>query len=473
MAVGVGFDPSPGLSGDEFWSSNWMGVVEMNIWYEANETFYWYHALDGSPLSASEMAGIQGLLWADMGNDIPVPGYEYVSWLSVNRTLNLADAPGIEGGKWSTTWFAWGTTQNFLVAVSDTQTTMARFRAEYAGLLIFNDGLGPTKSAPDFSITGGQVVTDEVTHLVLIDSVENVELRRPFGATNNTGNVFVSPDTVVNFGVTLSNVNVTIYPLRVEHSSALRGAWDFRETYEGSIGLNSTSFDYWVTQATIDEMAFDITFAVDMTSYDADDPTTWNHAVTFKVDQRFGEWTLYDFDDSVLEGRSLAVNFFGVLATGTATMYTAGQRPVTDTNGASLEASYYQFGAQDTPFANVTMGGLPYTWGGDGHTTVYTSGSTTAPIGAFSVMFESSSGTSVTNFNVEASMLFMTSGYENWGGEEIICDPVFVAYTSALQTGGTTTTTTTNGGGNPTTLYLIVGGVVALVIIVCAMYRRR
>ncbi len=474
MAVGVGFDPSPGIPGDEFVSRNWMGVVEMNIWYEANETFYWYHASDGSALNTSEMAEIQDLLWADMDDDIPVPGYEYVSWLSVNRTLILDNVPGIEGGKWSTTWFAWATTQDFLVAVSDTQATLAHFRAEYAGLLIFNDGVGPTESAPDFSIIGGQVLTDEVTHLVLIDSVGDVELRRPFGATNNTGNVIVSPDTEVNFGVTISDVNVTIYPLRVEHSSALRGAWDFRETYEGSIGLNSTNFDYRVTQATIDEMAFDITFAVDMTSYDAEDPTTWNHAVTFKVDQRFGEWTLYDFDDTVLEGRSLAVNFFGVLATGTATMYTAGQRPVTDTNGASLDASYYQFGAEDTPFANVTMGGLPYTWGGDNHTTIHTSGSSTAPIGAFSVMFESSSGTSVTNFNVDASMLFMTSGYKNWGGEEIFCDPVFVAYTSALQTSGTTTTTTsTNGGGNPATLYLIVGGVVALVIIVCAMYRRR
>jgi hypothetical protein len=472
MYVGVGFDPSPGQPGDEFWSSNWMGVAQLNIWYKANETFYWYHASDGSSVNASEMADIQDMLWADLGNNTPVPGYEYVSWLSVNRTLNLEYVPGIEEGKWSTTWFAWGTTQNFFVAVSDTQTTLAHFRAEYAGLLLFNDGLGPTPSAPDFSIVGGQVVSDEVTHMVLIDSVGSVELRRPFGATNDTGNVVVSPDTAVTFGVTITDVNVTIYPLRVEHSSALRGAWDFRESYEGSIGLNSTNFDYWVTHASIDEMSFDITFTVDMASYDSEDPTTWNHAMLFKVDQRFGKWTLYDFDNSVLEGRSLAVNFFGVLATGTVTRYTAGQRPVTDTNGASLEASYYQFGAADSPFANVTMGGLPYTWGGDDYSTVYTSGSSTAPIGAFSAMFESSSGTSVTNFNVQASMLFMTSGYKNWSGEEIICDPVFVAYTSALQT-GSTTTPTTNGGGNPAMLYIIVGGVVALVVIVCVMYRRR
>ena len=63
------------------------------------------------------------------------------------------------------------------------------------------------------------------------------------------------------------------------------------------------------------------------------------------------------------------------------------------------------------------------------------------------------------------------AGYEMWGGEEIICDPVFVAYTSALQAG--TTGTYTGGEGDPAVLYLIVGGVVALIVIVCVMYRRR
>jgi hypothetical protein len=473
MAVGVGFDPSPGHLGDEFLSYNWMGVAEMNIWYQSNETFYWYKASDGSSVNASEMSDIQRVLWADMVSNIPTPGYEYVAWLSFNRTLSLDNVPGIEAGKWSTTWFAWGTSQDFLVAVSDTQTTLAHFRASYAGLLIFNDGIGPTPSAPDFSLVGGKIVTDEVTHVVLIDNVGSVELRRPFGATNNTGNVFVSPGTPVTFGVTISDVNVTIYPLQVEHSSTLRSPWSFRESYEGAIGLNSTNFDYWVTHATVDEMSFDITFTVNMATHEPEDPATWNHAVAFKVEQRFGHWNLQGFDNSVLAGRSLAVNFFGVLATGTATRYTAGDRPVADTNGASLDASFYEFGEADTPFANVTMGGLPYTWGGDGYSIVHTSGSSTAPVGAFSTMFESSSGTSVTNFKVEASMLFMTAGYKYWGGDEIICDPVFVAYTSALQTPSTTTPPPTGGEGNPVILYMIVGGVVALAVIVCVMYRRR
>lgn len=470
MRVDVGFDPTPDEDGDEFWSSNRMGVVEMNIWYNANETFYWYHADDGMPVSPSEMAEIQDLLWADFNNDIPVPGYEYVSWLSKNRTLDTSNIPGLESGRWSTTWFAWGTAQTFAVAVSESKTTLAHFRAEYAGLLIFNDGIGPTESAPDFAIESGQVVSDEVTHLVLIDSVDSIELRRPFGATNSSGFVFVNPSTEVTFGVSIYDVDVTIYPLGVEHSSALRGAWDFRQSYEGSIGLNATSFDYWVTKGSVDEMSFDITFTVDMVEFDTNDPTKWNHAVSFKVDQRFGDWTLNGFGNEILEGRSLAVNFFGVLASGTATRYTAGQRPVTETNSASLDASYYQFGADDSIFANVTMGGLPYTWGGDGHSTVYLSGSSTVPIGAFSVMYESASGTSVTNWNVEASMLFMTAGYENWGGHGIICDPIFVAYTSASSPG---TTGTFTGVGNEAILYLAVGGFVALVVTVCVIYRRR
>ena len=473
MWVGVGFDPTPGEAGDEFWSENWMGVVQQNIWFEANETFYWYHASDNSPVNASEMDDIRDILWANAAHNVSTPGYEYVSWLSKNWTLDTTEVPGLEAGKWSTTWFAWGTTQNFWVAIEEDRATLAHFRASYAGLMIFNDGFGPSEGAPDFSIENGQVVTEEVTHYVLIDSVSGVELRRPFGATNSSGNVIVSPDTDVEFGITISDVDVTIYPLQVEHSTALRGAWDFRQSYEGNMGLNDTNFDYRLTDATITEMAFDIHFSVDQVEYDAEDPTTWNNAVTFKIDQTIGDWTLNDIDNSVLEGRSLAVNFFGVLATGTVSQYKAGNRPVTDSNGASQDADYYLFGSENSPYADVEMGGLPYTWGGDGHSIQYYSGSSTAPIGAFSLMYESASGSTITNWQVDASMLFMTAGYEKWGGEDIICDPVFVAYTSAFQAADTTTTTYTGGEGDPAILYLIVGGIVALVVMVCVMYRRR
>jgi hypothetical protein len=470
MEVGVAFEPTPGRDGDEFYSANWMGILEFEMAFEANETFYWYHT-DMTPLSQSELDDIRDELWADPVDDVAVPEYKYVAWMTENRTTDLSAVTGLESNTWTNTWFFWGTHQAFMVSVSESSRLAAHFRAQYAGLLIFNDDpLGASPAAPDFYFENGQLVTDEVSHLILIDSVGSLEFRQPFGATNGTGRVVVSPDTEVTFGVSIYDVDVTIYPLGIEHSRGVRGPWAFRESYEGALDLNQNDFEYAISHATVEEMAFDISFNVDLVTYDPLDSSKWNHAVSFKVDQKFGDFTLDTFDQSVLNDRSLAVNFFGVLGTTGRTQRTVGERPVTDTNADSASADYYQFGSDNSPYANVTMGGLPYTWGGDNHATTYISGSSTVPIGAFSAMYQSTAGRSVTDWTVDASMMFMTSGYERWGGHEIICDPVFVAYTSAYQTTGPTGP---YNPGDPFTLYLIVGGVVALVVVVCMFYRRR
>ncbi|MHA2021415.1 MAG: hypothetical protein ACW96N_06850, partial [Candidatus Thorarchaeota archaeon] len=484
MVVGVLFDPTPGRNGDEFRSTSWMGVVRTIMDYQASEMFYWYSASDGSLVDPVEMADIRDTLWADEVVEIPAPGYEWIAWMSKNRTDIQQNIPGIESGKWSNTWFAWGTEQHYRVAATQQRQEWAGFRARYAGLLLFNDGEGELDNgAPDFRIREGQVVTDEVTHFVLIDDINRLELERPLGSDVDSGFEIVSPETPVEFGITIYDVNVTIYPLRIRDSDGIRGAWDYRQSYEAASSLTDTDFDYWISTATVEKMSFDITFNVDMVQYDAEDSTRWNHAVAFKVDQTFGEWTLNEFDNSALEGRSLAVNFFGILGTATRTVYQAEAAPVADTNTNSVAASYYQFGAEDTPYANVTMGGLPYYWGGDGFTTEYISGSSTAPIGAFSVMYESAAGQTVTDWAVEASMLFMTAGYENWEGEEIRCDPVFVSYSSAfmsLQSNDTTTTTTgpttppsPPPSGGPSAIYFMVGAMVVLVVLVLVMARRR
>jgi len=491
MAVHVVFDPSPGDNGDEFVSQSIMAVAKMVMEFSANETFYWYHASDFSKLNATELSNVKETLWSDEADGISNPGYKYVAWLSENRTLDLGPLLGLEENSWTNTWFAWGTQQTFRVSTTNTSTTWARFRAEYAGLLLFNDTLaGGADSAPDFAIVDGQLVTDEVTHVVLIDSVDEVIIRRPFNASQMVGSTTVSVGTPVDFGITIRGVDVTIYPLRIENSDGLRGVWSFRESYEGALGLNPERFDYAVSHATVDEMSFDVSFNVDMVEYDPANEECWNHAVSFKVDQKFGNWSLVEFDNSVLDGRSLAVNFFGVLGSATRTVYTAGNSVVSDPNQSSLNASYYEFAAENTPFSNITMGGLPYTWGGDGHSTTYISGSSTAPIGAFSLIYESSSGDSVTGWTVDASMLFMTAGYENWGGHDIICDPVFVSYTSAAHTPSTTSTTTTpttptsgttstttSTGGPFTTpelaTYVLVIGAVMVIVVLVVLVRRR
>jgi len=484
MEVGLVFDPSPGNLGDEFVSYTWMGVVKMMINFEASEAFIWQHA-NGTGVGLDEMNKIRETMWAVQG-EVSAPGYEWVAWMSVNRSVDLSGIPALKSGSWSNTWFAWGTAQAFQVSTSAAVKQWAAFRAEYAGLLLFRDlPSNGTVGAPDFRIVDGQVVTDEVTHFVLIDSVGEVELRRPLGATSNNGSAIVLPSTVVEFGITIRDVNVTIYPLRVENSNGVRGAWQIRQSYEGVVGLNSTNFDYWITPAYVNEMSFNVSFHVDMVNYNPSDHLKWNHAVVFKIDQVIGNWTLYDFDNSVVVGRSLAVNFFGVLGTATRSQYSAGEKQITDTNGASINASYYEFRAANNPFANVTMGGLPYKWGGDGYVTTYTSASSTAPVGAFSAMYESAAGDTVTNWKVEASMLFMTAGYKNWGGYEVRCDPVFISYTTAHPVGSTTTTatttvseTTTTSTTLPTTLnefvfYVVVAGAIAAMVIVVVLLRKR
>jgi len=355
-------------------------------------------------------------------------------------------------------------------------------------MLIFDDL--DDSSAPEFSIEEGSVETEEVTHVVLIDSIGSLEIRQPFGATNGSGLVAVDTETDIDFGISIFDVNVTIYPTQIENGEGIRGPWQFRQSYEGALGLNSTNFDYWISHATIDEMAFDVSFSVDMVEYDENDPIKWNHATAFKIDQVIGNWTMHNFGNDILDERSLAVNYFAVLGTATRTQYQAGDEPVTDTNGDSTGADYYTFGSENSPFANVSMGGLPYTWGGDtpAFSVEHISGSSTAPIGAFSIMYQSDSGQSITRWNVDASMLFMTAGYANWGGHAIHVDPVFVSYSSAHQTplsGTTTTTGTTPVTTTPTTTPIVppsdgdigtlvlVGGTIAVVVILCVLARRR
>ncbi len=494
MAVIVGFDPVPDLPHDEFVSSSWMGVAKTIMEFEANETFYWYHADNFTLVPEAEMNEIRDLLWADEVDDIAAPEYEHVAWLSMNRTIELKQWTGLDDNVWTNTWFAWGTVQAFNVAVTESSRMWASFRAEYAGLLVFTDktplGEEEGNRAPDFSFEDGQVVTDEVTHVVLIDDIGSLDLRRPLNSTEDSGDVFVDPDTVVTFGISIYDVEVCMYPLQIENSDGIRGPWAFRESYEGALGLNETNFDYWITHATVDEMAFDITFTVDMVEYDAEDETTWNHAVSFKIDQAFGEWDLDEFDNSVLLERGLAVNFFGKLTTAERVRYNVESTPVTDTNEMSVEGNFFEFGAADSPFANVTMGGLPFITGLDNFTEVHYSGSSSAPIGAFNLMYESDTGNTITGWNIESSMLFMTAGYPEWGGNAIICDPVFVAYTSSHNSvaGGTTTTpsemtssttapTTTTSGPTPSgsdiVLYILVGGIVVVAVIACVAVRRR
>ena len=62
--------------------------------FEANETFYWYHADDLTPVSTAEMNDIRDMLWANVTEDLPAPEYSFVAWLARNWTIDLKDEEG-------------------------------------------------------------------------------------------------------------------------------------------------------------------------------------------------------------------------------------------------------------------------------------------------------------------------------------------------------------------------------------------
>jgi hypothetical protein len=311
----------------------------------------------------------------------------------------------------------------------------ARFRSEFAGLLLFIDDvtINGGNGVPDFDVSDGFVDTSEVTHFFLIEDVDRIDFVYPFNSIEDYGEeiliVHQQFNEVIDFGVRIYDVNGTLFPVHTGTGAGIKGCWDYYGSASGLVGLNATAFDYILSQATIDELAFDVHYTVFLPNTTAN-PDPHNNLVSIKVDQFVGDWTLHQFDNSVLEGRGLGIAYFGELGTSTFAEFHVDDEKVTNNNAASQIGDIYQFGADGRTFAAVQMGSQVYDWGYDNQT--YECGATTVPIGAFSAMFMTASGTSVCHYGFEGQLYFMVSGFSNWDGYSINNDPSFGIYTSAL-----------------------------------------
>jgi len=470
LRVGIYFDPSPGEDGDEFMSRNWMGIVTVGITFTWSEAFYWFHADDRSPVSAAEMDELRELVWADMEEDVPAPGYYAIAWMTVNRSWeDIVEDEWwwLEDNTWEFSWFGFGTEQEFQVASSANSTTWARFRSEFAGLLLFVDNttLGGN-GVPDFTVSEGFVDSDETSHFFVIEHVGDIEFMLPFDSTEPSGERVIGVDETVDFGVRIFDVNGTLFPIHTRVGAGIRGCWDYMGSAEALMGLNATDFDYMVESATIDEMAFEVHYAVHMAGT-PENPDPYNHLIDIKVDQYIGNWYLHHFDNTVLEGRGLAIAYFAQLTTETYTEFQVGDTPVHNNNDDTQIGDVYQFGVEGRTFASVHMGGQTYVWGKDGQT--YNCSAATVPLGAFSAMFESTAGTTVSRWTMESNFYFMISGFTHWDGYSIDNDPTFGVYTTALKTieGGVHLPTA------PLVFFLIVAAIVVIVVVVTVVNIRR
>ncbi len=428
------FDPSPHLGelSEVFFSGNWMGLFTETCTYTWNETFYWYHASDMSSVSAVEMAEIKDLLWTNETEMIPAQGYNCIAWMSSNRSWEQLqdDWWWLEDNTWEWSWFGFGTQQDFMLATDSNSTTWANFRSEFAGLLLFTDNTTyGGNGVPDFTVTDGFVDSDEVTHFFLIDSIGSVEFTLPFDSTSYTGSVTVPANTSIEYGVRIYDVNGTLYPVQSQFGSGVKGCWDYYGSPDGLLGLNATMFDYTLSTANIDEMAFNVHYDM-LLANTPENPDPNNNLIQIKVDQYIGDWTLHHFDNSVLEGRSLAISYFGQLSTFSYTEFTIDDTPVSGSNDETEIGDVYMFGAEGRTFAEVAMGGQEYVWGFDGGT--YNSTAASVPMGAFSAMYQSDTSGSVSQWEMESTFFFMLSAFPNWGGYSIDNDPSFGIYTTAL-----------------------------------------
>jgi hypothetical protein len=257
----------------------------------------------------------------------------------------------------------------------------------------------------------------------------------PFESEESSGSTTIiideDFDETIDFGVRIYDVDGTLYPLRSLVGSGIRSCYDYYGSPDGLVGLNASMFDYTLSTATIDEMAFDVHYTVLLAGSD-DNPDPNNNIVSVKVDQYIGDWTLHHFDNSVLEGRSLAIAYYGELLTSEVTIseVDVDGTPVSTNNDDTEIGDIYNFGADGETFAQVHMGGQEYIWGYDEQT--YECSAATVPLGAFSAMYQASDGSTIATWEIEGTLFFMLSSFVNWGGHWIDNDPSFGIYTTAL-----------------------------------------
>ncbi len=381
-----------------------VGLATYTNEYNWFTNHYWYHS-DWSPVSNSEMLNIQNLVNSTFG-------YELLKYTV--RNTSLADFIGsswwLDDNKWSYSWFYFTIDESYIyqtAAINDT----AQFHSDYSALLLFNDSDGD--GIPKLGYQSDKLDTGEVTHFYLIDNVEQFVFQHPFNSNQPFGSLSVPLNTSIDFTVTLNNVTGTLYPAKLAEGT-LYSPYMFYHTWD--LPVNMSDFDKSVEQAAISQMQFAGHFQV----------TTEDNvsSALLKVDQRIGDWNLTHFDNSILQGRSLAITYNAYLTTtSTQTQFTAGETPLNDPNTNSTASDTYQFESQQARLAEIRMGGLNYTWGKDNAN--YTAPASTTPLYTFESMYTTPTGDYLTTFTIQSSMFFLTTGFKNWDGYSIYNDPVF------------------------------------------------
>ncbi len=416
MWVNLQWDPNGTLIGDEMNTYSWMGV-ETNSWSsEWQDTYFWYHADDFTPVGAAEWSVINATIFDETG--LPNAGYWDISHMARNVTwadiIAEAEANGWDwydqdGQTW--TWLSFGVGQDYGV---DTATgwSSINLRYEYSGLMLWKDAENPGVLDAYMNNPGD----GELTHYFIPDSVGDVSFVTPgiaYGNHDDSGNLALGVEDEIAWGVTFHDVNGTTFPFN---------AYAYWDWYGGVVtGSDLRTFDERPTKVTIDEISFLVHFQGQInTTLGA----TSNYA-TMKVDNTVGQWYIDgQAGHSDLVDRSLALNYLADVSTS--------EFKVEDTTVGQEEtivSNRFEIGDDSTRFAEMIMGGVTYEWAYDPYT-AYNVTSQTTRASTFTSAYQSDSGQSATSWAFSSTQYYVSIGFPYWDGYYVYQDPVFVGYIS-------------------------------------------
>ena len=424
MMVNIDWNPSDSLVGDDIQLNAWMGQLQVNWTSQWSESYVWYHASDMSPVETDEMLQIRNII-VNSETQQPNPGYWDIAHMVRNQTWEdvLAQAEAnnwdwINSNQNSWNWLWFGTDQNYNVDVlQDGMLTTAGvdLKYEFAGLNVLN---GTAQ-----------------THYFMPKSVSDVSFVTPgeaYGDYSASGSMMLPLNSNIDFGVTYTDVNGTLFPYSDQRS--MWGWWD-KPIY--GYDFNAPNLMNKPTDASTDYLKFVVHFAGNQTE------DQYNSA-SMKIDQWVGDWNLpADVVDGrtqnssgvmvplvgneVLQNRSLAVNYY-------VTASTSMGWTVKDDFGSSVNnndvtnSSEFNVASQlnDVNFASVKLGST-YDWGKPTTVTdqirTFNVTSQTTSIENFQSSYQSDAGKSSTGFDISSSMYFLTQGFPHWDGYSIYNDP--------------------------------------------------
>ena len=415
----------------------WINVKFTSIRNWENETYFWFHANDWSRVSSFELDGIRDIVWENLTEGICKPGYYDIKEMTLNKTFEdlWISRPDYNPNEWFNEKYSleFEGYQEFLLAQNSTSSISATFNNGFSpsGFTLFLDNTSNGgNGVPDYFMgvspsSDIYIDSSEITHIFILNEIGGFDFIYPFESSEPNGDLWIPLNQVIDFGVRIYNVNGTIYPSHVPGIWGIHSALDYWY-YQNNIEVNTTDFEHSPEYVLIDQIAFDYHFIFHPPNSEFNQ-NIFNYMVEFKLDQYFGNWMLYHFNQSTLEEYAFAVMHWVYLVTETQTELTVNGTNIVNSGSESYVSDIFSIESENQIFADIHIGGTSYIWGKDGET--YNCSASTFPYLAATSIHETPESDTIDV--IEENIYFFSCGFKPWEGYSIDNDPSFNLYFSA------------------------------------------